>query len=104
MSYAQPDLYILLETMIMSFMLFTFLVFKVGVLTPTGFSECSVPALRSYFSTTFLKNCGRGEASYLETVVGENMGILPIKHFCSHKASLYHLNFMEIIGLSIILT
>ena len=54
-------------------------------------SGCSIPASRTSFSTTFLKNCGRGES--LETtmcnksVVGGKQGHVPCRILLLHKAS-----------------
>ena len=43
------------------------------------------------FFIIFLKNGGRGEsfwhATCLKTVVGVSKGMLPVKYFCSNKAS-----------------
>ena len=52
-------------------------------------SGCSVPALPSLFSNTFLKNSGRGKcfmaATCPKTVVEVSKCMLPVKYFCSTK-------------------
>ena len=69
-----------------------------------GFQDVVFLSSRASFSTTFLKNCGRGESlgttTYLKAFVGLSKGILPVKYFRSNKTSLCQLNFMEIIRLS----
>ena len=57
------------------------------------------------FSTTFLRNCGRGEnletTTCLKTVVDVSKGMFLVKYFCSSKDSfLCPSNSMEIIRLS----
>ena len=55
----------------------------VGELTPNVFSGCSVPAIRASFSTTCLKNCGKGEClgttTCLMTVAGGKQGHAPCR-------------------------
>ena len=59
---------------------------------------------RASFSTTFLKNCGRGESlrttTCLEAVVGVSTGMLPVKYFCYNKASfmsvLFHADYKTV--------
>ena len=47
------------------------------------FSGCIVPAPRACFSSTFHKNCGRGEShgptTCLRTVIGGKQDMLPVK-------------------------
>ena len=44
-----------------------------------------------FFSTAFVKNCGRGESlqttTCIKAVVGVSKGLLPVKYICSDKAS-----------------
>ena len=65
--------------------------------TPNGLSGCSIPALLSWFFTTFLINCFNAEnlmiTTCLKTVVGVNKGMLPVIHFCSNKASFVSVEF-----------
>ena len=55
-----------------------------------GFQDIAFLPTRASFSTTFLKNCGRGESlgttTCPKTVVGVSKGMLPVKYFCSNKA------------------
>ena len=60
--------------------------------------------LRVSFSTTFPKNCGRGESirstTFHRNLVGGRKGMLPVRYFRSNKA--YYLcqsNFVDIIKL-----
>ena len=80
-------------------------IIRVGELTPNGFWGCRVPALPSYFPTTFLNNGGGGEvlktATCLKTVVVVSKGMLPVTYFRSNTASfLCQLTFVQIIRLS----
>ena len=58
-----------------------------------GFHDVAFLSSQACFSTTFLKNCGRGEGhrttTCLKTVVGVSMGMLPVEYFCSNKDSFF---------------
>ena len=55
-----------------------------------GFQDVLFLSSRASFSTTFLKNCCRGEGlrttTCLKVVVGLSKGMLPVKYFCFNKA------------------
>ena len=64
--------------------------------------DVSILTSRASFSTTFLKNCSRGETlgttTRLIAVVCVGIGMLSVKYFCSNKASvLCRSYFKEII-------
>ena len=50
-----------------------------------GFLDCEILLSRASFSTTFLKNCGRGESlqttTCLKAVVGMSKGMLTVNIF-----------------------
>ena len=52
-----------------------------------GFRDVALMPPRASFSTTFLKNYGRGESlgtsTCLMTVVGVSKAMLPVKYFCN---------------------
>ena len=69
-----------------------------------SFQDVAFLPSRNSFSTTFLKNCGKGEShrttTCLNTVVGGRHGHAPCKILSLHKASLLcQSNLMEIIRL-----
>ena len=58
-----------------------------------GFQDVTYLSSRASFSNTFLENCGRGESvgttTYPKTVARVGKGMLPVRHFCSNKASFH---------------
>ena len=69
-----------------------------------GLHDKAFLPFRDIFSTTFLKNCGRGErlrtTTYHKTVTRVKQSILNVKYFGSNKYYfLYQSNFMELIRL-----
>ena len=65
--------------------------------TLKGFSGVAFLFFRNSFSTTFLKDCGKGEGlrttTCTKTVVGVSKGILPVKRFCFNKAFFVSVQF-----------
>ena len=75
---------------------------QLGRGVPNGFSGCSVSAnLSEFFTTHFLQIVVEVKASgpphILKLWLEVKKGMLPVKYFCSNKASLCRLNFMEIV-------
>ena len=69
-----------------------------------GVTGCTVPAIQSLFSTTFLKNCGRGEGLGTTTcpitVIGGRQGHAPSEILLPQQSLfLCQFNFMEIMRL-----
>ena len=56
-----------------------------------GFQDVAFLPTQAYFSTTFLRSCGSGEClgttTCHKTMVGVGKDMLPVKYFCSNKAS-----------------
>ena len=70
-----------------------------------GYQDVAFLPSRASFSTTFLKNCGRGESlgttTFLKTVVGGRQGHAPCEVLLLQQSLfLCLLDFMQIIRLS----
>ena len=72
-------------------MIMVIILVVVGKGSLNGLFECSVPALSSYFYTTFLKDYGRGESrgtiTCLKTVVVSKQRHAPCEILLLHEAS-----------------